>query len=117
MSTTLGKRKRVAAPATKLIPPQARASPSDSEDNTADLQDIFRRAFEAKFKPLPVEKKISQEQAIDAEENDSAEDDAWDGLSQEDEEDDTPRVQVVEVGAVTMPEGLSRAEMKAFMVR
>jgi len=113
MSTsTLGKRKRAATPVVKSSTPKMQAS----EDNVADLQDIFRRAFEAKFKPLPAErKKTTQGEDIGSDEDEEIhEDDDWDGLS-EHEEEDVPKVQVVEVGAVTAPE-LSRAEMKAFMV-
>jgi len=112
MSTTLGKRKRAAAPAMKASVAKMQAS----EDNVTDLQNIFRRAFEAKFNPLPVEgKKTTQEEDIGSDEDDEVdEDDDWDGLS-EDEEEDVPKVQVVEVGTITAPE-LSRAEMKAFMV-
>jgi len=115
MSSTLGKRKRVGNPAVNVGPSKELEPTSTSNDNAADLQEIFRRAFEAKFKPLPVEEqKTPQEDAVEIEENEEVGDDDWEGLSQDDEEE-IPKVQVVEVGAVTAPE-LSRAQMKAFMV-
>ncbi|KAI0619575.1 hypothetical protein TUN199_08421, partial [Pyrenophora tritici-repentis] len=59
MAPTLGKRKRVTR--AELERPSRSESPSSNvshdDSGAEDLQAIFRRAFEAKFAPLPVEDK------------------------------------------------------------
>ncbi|KAH8724696.1 hypothetical protein GQ44DRAFT_740057 [Phaeosphaeriaceae sp. PMI808] len=82
MAHSLGKRKRISRQELE----QASQSPSpasDSNDSDAeDLQAIFRRAFEAKFKPLAVEPKKQEIDVTEvAEEEDEDEDSAWSGIS------------------------------------
>lgn len=129
MSVALGKRKRtvkIAAPpakkksiATPPLPPAAAEPESDGEDKEA-LQEAFRRAFEARFKPIEEEKpktgaQTELEDAQDAELEDEEEDDDddWDGIS-EDEEDG---VEVVEHTTTAKRERADKALLKAFMVR
>ncbi|PQE13073.1 swr1-complex 5 protein [Rutstroemia sp. NJR-2017a BBW] len=93
-------------------------SDSDSEQ-TLDPQEIFRRHFEAQFKPLPV---VAQKLNPDLESEDQDEDeDDWDGLSEtsaadEHTEERNNGVQVVEhVNIDARTVGMSRAELRAFM--
>jgi hypothetical protein len=114
MAPTLGKRKRVTR--AELEQPSRSPSPSsDASDSGAeDLQAIFRRAFEAKFKPLPAEPKkpkIEKVEVEEKEEEDENESD-WSGIS--DAEEDS--VQVIEYkDARRTRDDTERAEMKAFM--
>ncbi|GME38073.1 uncharacterized protein LTHEOB_214 [Neofusicoccum parvum] len=115
MAVALGKRKRVEskAPASKRPANKEEDEPSDSED----LRDAFRRAFEAKFKPLSGSKKEEKKapEPAEAEERES-EDDDWDGISEEDENSgNNNTVEVVEVTGPTRSERMSKAELKAFM--
>jgi hypothetical protein len=108
MSTTLGKRKRRAGDSTKV------SCPKNTEEEIAfdqDAQEIFRRHFEAQFKPLPeIKKPVSvveetEEQKVDEESD-------WNGIS--DDEDD---VQVVEhTDAHARMAAMSKEQLKAFMV-
>jgi len=116
MASLLGKRKRASKTATSVASSQRDIAAAEAEANAQELQDIFRRAFEAKFKPLVVEPNTALEDVkrLD-DEADSAED--WDGLSADVEDEETPGlVQVVEHGTIAETEALTRAEMKAFMV-
>jgi len=45
------------------------SSDSDNDSNTEDLHAIFKRAFEAKFKPLPVEAKEPKLEEVQLEED------------------------------------------------
>ncbi|KAL1623955.1 pre-rRNA processing and 40S ribosomal subunit assembly [Neofusicoccum ribis] len=116
MAVALGKRKRVEskAPVSKRPAKEEEEEPSDSED----LRDAFRRAFEAKFKPLSGSKKKEEKKApepTEAEEHEG-EDDDWDGISEEDEDSgNNNTVEVVEVTGPTRSERMSKAELKAFM--
>jgi hypothetical protein len=105
MPSVLGKRK---APVVEL------------KEETEDIQDVFRRHFEAQFKPLRTSKKTKQlVQEEPEEEQAAADDDAWDGLSDDSEEDTTPVVEVVDhTGSQAHdPKALmSKRELKAFMV-
>ncbi|KAF2715012.1 hypothetical protein K504DRAFT_354017, partial [Pleomassaria siparia CBS 279.74] len=121
----LGKRKRIAradvcrkAPS----PPPSTASESDGED----IQAIFRRAFEAKFAPLPEEHKkpkLSTEEKRDKEEleqEDEGEESDWSGISSEEEEEEEEEgvnnVEVIEYSGVSHTSApASRAELRAFM--
>jgi hypothetical protein len=111
MAPKLGKRKRVTR--AELEQPSRSPSPSSGDDSD-DIQERFRRAFEAKFKPLDVEpKKPKIEQAPVEIESESEEDSDWSGLSG----DETNKVQVVEYKA---PEQLAdeenaKLEKRAFM--
>ncbi|KAF1831197.1 hypothetical protein BDW02DRAFT_601001 [Decorospora gaudefroyi] len=92
MAPTLGKRKRVTRE--ELERPSRSASPSSGsgEDSGAeDLQAIFQRAFEAKFKPLPIEPKKPkiEETRIEEEDEDSEQAEAesdWSGISSADDD-------------------------------
>lgn len=115
MAPTLGKRKRVSR--AELEQPSRSASPSSDSDGSdgEDMQAIFRRAFEAKFKPLPVEhKKPKIEDLVDEDEDDHSEKgdgSDWDGISDEDDD-----VEVVEFKDSRLERDEDeRAEMKAFM--
>ncbi|KAF1940902.1 hypothetical protein EJ02DRAFT_455574 [Clathrospora elynae] len=108
MAPTLGKRKRI----TREELERASRSPSPSSDSGAeDLQAIFRRAFEAKFKPLPAEPKKPKPEVAPAEESEEDGDSDWSGIS--DTEND---VEVIEYkDSRHERDEHERAEMKAFM--
>ncbi|KAH7417600.1 hypothetical protein BKA64DRAFT_592282 [Cadophora sp. MPI-SDFR-AT-0126] len=106
MSTTLGKRKRAAY----RKEPAHRAESEDAEPEQLDAQEIFRRHFEAQFKPLPVVKKdIVMEEAPQEE---SEENSDWDGISESEENG----IQVVEHrDALSGMAAMSKEELKSFM--
>ncbi|KAA8568315.1 hypothetical protein EYC84_007351 [Monilinia fructicola] len=147
MPETLGKRKRSSATTTSsskllrvskttpTIPepvsePQSSDISSNDEDGEEegededdaeplDPQEIFRRHFEAQFKPLPPTSKKSKASEI-IEDPENEEDDDWDGLSDnsaEDEVEEQNGVQVVEhVKKVdSRIAGMTKAELRAFM--
>ena len=105
----------------------------DAEDSEEELDaaEIFRRHFEARFKPLPdvEEKKGRKKGAVVEEEDDEDEDEEWGGLSGESEDDDEEedsdgddgmkrrKVDVVEHTSAASAPKMSKAELKAFMVR
>ncbi|KAF2261180.1 hypothetical protein CC78DRAFT_561908 [Lojkania enalia] len=116
MAPTLGKRKRVTREgleqSSHLHSPSSASSNSDSED----VQDIFRRAFEAKFKPLdvePQESKITEPEEEEEEEEEELEEDSdWSGISSEAEDE----IEVIEHSTTRrLGDRLSKAEMRAFM--
>lgn len=141
MAPQLGKRKRVTRE--QLERPSRSPSPAESSDNE-DMQELFRRAFEKKFKPLDVEpvrarekKNKSEEAAVvrdeeegeeekgsdDAADEDEDEDD-WSGLSDDDNDDGndatTTAVEVVEYKDPTLAstsddEATLKAQKRAFM--
>ncbi|EDN97605.1 hypothetical protein SS1G_12458 [Sclerotinia sclerotiorum 1980 UF-70] len=145
MPASLGKRKRTSATTlisskllkvsktTPIIPepipePLSEEEASDSspdddddEDDTEPLepQEIFRRHFEAQFKPLsPTIQKSKASKTIDDAENEEVDD--WEGLSgnsSEDDEEEENGVQIVEhVKKVdSRIAGMSKAELRAFM--
>jgi hypothetical protein len=78
-SLALGKRKRPASALTR----EARGLSADSSDGLHDAQAIFKRHFEAHFKPLHLPEKDSQ-QAGKAPESQSGDDIEWDGISEAD---------------------------------
>lgn len=102
----------------------------DMEDGEEELDaaEIFRRHFEARFKPLPDVKEKKAGKKGDAME-DEDEDEEWGGLSEEDSEDDDEeedsddddgvkrrKIDVVEhTSAISAPR-MAKAELKAFMV-
>jgi hypothetical protein len=112
MAPALGKRKRV----TRAELEQASRSPSpssgSSDDSGAeDLQAIFRRAFEAKFKPLPTEPKKPKIEETPVEAEPEEEETDWSGIS-----DNENGVEVIEYQDPRRElDETERAEMKAFM--
>jgi len=112
MAPHLGKRKRV----TRAELQQTSRSPtptSDSVDSGAeDIQAAFRRAFEAKFKPLPSEpKKHEIEESPVVEDDDGDDETDWSGIS--DGEND---VEVIEyTDTQHKQDEVERALKKTFM--
>lgn len=117
MAPLLGKRKRTDKETASGASSQRETAAANAEENAQELQDIFRRAFEAKFKPLVTEPEALSKDIGKSEEEAESEED-WDGLSadDDDEEEVSGLVQVVEHGVIAETETLTRAEMKAFMV-
>ncbi|KAI9049992.1 hypothetical protein LZ554_006137 [Drepanopeziza brunnea f. sp. 'monogermtubi'] len=106
MSTTLGKRKRRA--------PKEDATPRDQSEESGtdelDAQEIFRRHFEAQFKPLPVVQKA--ELVEESSDEELEEDSDWSGISDGKENG----VLVVEhEDAQTRMAAMSKEELKLFM--
>jgi hypothetical protein len=116
MAPTLGKRKRVTR--SELEQPSRSASPSfaEQESDGEDLQAIFRRAFEARFKPIELEPVNVKPKQLEVEEEDTSEgeDSDWSGISSSSE----PSVEVVEYADTqrAAEDKASRAEMRKFMV-
>lgn len=111
MATTLGKRKRRTAKATE----DGRQDDEDATLLELKAQEIFRRHFEARFKPLPqVETKaLETKAATEKLEVDSEEDSEWGGISDGDE----AAVQVVEhTDAQSRIATMSKEEVKSYMV-
>lgn len=83
MAPTLGKRKRQAEERPKIT----RESSTESDIiNEEDAQAIFRRHFEAQFKPLPTITKAEKppDQSVGDDEDDNNEESDWDGISDAD---------------------------------
>jgi hypothetical protein len=109
MATTLGKRKRRAAEVHK---DEQRKEYEVSDSPDLDAQEIFRRHFEAQFKPLQVLRRAAKV-VEEVEEDESEEGSSWNGLS----EDEGNRVQVVEhTDAQSRMAAMSKDELKALMV-
>ncbi|KAJ4331170.1 pre-rRNA processing and 40S ribosomal subunit assembly [Didymella glomerata] len=114
MAPQLGKRKRVTRE--ELERPSRSPSPSEESDNE-DMQELFRRAFEKKFKPLavePINPKVEEAPATDKDESaEEAEESDWSGLS----DDATPKVEVIEYKDTRLDsdEEASKALKRAFM--
>ncbi|CZT08704.1 uncharacterized protein RAG0_13721 [Rhynchosporium agropyri] len=106
MSTHLGKRKR----AVSQKKPARKPESEKSEAELPDAQEIFRRHFEAQFKPLPaVKKKIVVEPMV---EDESEEDSDWYGISDVEQNG----VQVIEhTDAESRMAAMSKEELKSFM--
>ena len=105
MAVALGKRKR-------RVREQERQS--DTESEKEDIQAVFQRAFEARFKPL--ERRHTAKESEDPLPEDAHQETEsdWDGIHSEDE-----AVRVVEYSGLTdRREGgeVSKHDMKAFMV-
>lgn len=109
MASMLGKRKRRAPEATKI---ERREESEESDASELDAQEIFRRHFEAQFKPLPaaqISSKPVAKEALDEPEEDSD----WDGIL----DDEENGVQVVEhTEAQVRTAAMSKEELKSFMV-
>ena len=109
MAEILGKRKRTGVAGTRGFMGKAIEESGTSE---MDAQDLFRRFFEAKFKPLPMMRKVAK--VIDIQEDDSEDMSDWDGIS----EDGQAAVQVVEhTDSLSQMALMSKEELKVFMVR
>jgi hypothetical protein len=109
MVPTLGKRKRETADSSR----KARIIGSERSDSLElDAKEIFRRHFEAQFKPLPSIRKptkVTEQESEDVSEEESE----WDGLS----EDGDGKVQVIEhTDAQSRMAAMSKEELKTFMV-
>ncbi|KAK0100356.1 hypothetical protein ONS95_008309 [Cadophora gregata] len=106
MSTALGKRKRVAHKNESVH----RVASVESDSDQLDAQEIFRRHFEAQFKPLPVVQK--EIEMFEVPEEESEEESDWDGISDGEENG----VQVVEhTDALSRMAAMSKEELKSFM--
>lgn len=81
MTTMLGKRKRK-APEPKRA--EREASADSSGPDVEDAQAIFKRFFEAQFKPLPEVKRkaVKVVEEVEKDDDDDDEDD-WEGISEE----------------------------------
>lgn len=115
MVVALGKRKRVGAKAAPASKRAAKEELSSDESDSEDMRDAFRRAFEAKFKPLDGVKKKEEKKAPAPaeEEDDESEDNEWGGISEDEEPGNT--VEVIEVAGPSRAERASKNELKAFM--
>lgn len=79
MAPTLGKRKRQSAEDIQCT----RAAPEESsESQDEDVQDLFRRHFEAHFKPLPRIMKAAKLVEEVLTEDDDEEESEWEGISE-----------------------------------
>lgn len=115
----IGKRKREVAVAPKRTKPTQEKRASSTADDD-DKQAIFRKYFEAQFKPLdekliqPIRPTMPESEEEDDLDEDESE---WEGL---DEEDDTPRVEVIEHTDTgrrnSIDELFNKKDLKAFMV-
>lgn len=120
MAVMLGKRKRARGSADGAGEREDWRSSSPSPESCADeaeerdVQDVFRRHFEAKFKPLVrVEAPMTQEETVDVA-GEEDEEDEWEGFESEDE---APITVVEHNGALEgMASRLEKRELKAFMV-
>jgi hypothetical protein len=119
MAPMLGKRKRISREELERQSHSPSVSSGSSDSGGDDLQAIFRRAFEAKFKPLAVEPKKPKKPKMevadiqDGEEDEEgvAEGEDWSGIS-----DEEGAVQVIEfIGSQLERDGTSKAELRAFM--
>lgn len=113
MASMLGKRKRETIKVSKKqveAENSQEAIGSDSEE--LDVQEIFRRHFEARYAPLPIAPKKVKAVEQTAEEN-SEEASDWDGISNAED----GGVQVIEhTEAQSRMAAMSKEELKSFMV-
>jgi len=111
MAVMLGKRKRRSQePAqTKEQDVMSHSNPAPEEE---DIQAIFRRHFEAQFKPLGSVKKPAQKEPEPVPAEEAEEESDWSGLSEEE-----GAVEVIEHWAPAgAGEVVGKHELKAFMV-
>ncbi|KAF1851210.1 uncharacterized protein K460DRAFT_361975 [Cucurbitaria berberidis CBS 394.84] len=112
MAPKLGKRKRVTRAELEQASRSSSPSSGSNDSGAEDLQAIFRRAFEAKFKPLPVETKKPKIEQVQVEDEDEGEESDWSGIS----EDEQDQVEVIEYkDSRHERDETEKAEMKAFM--
>ncbi|KAI9722102.1 MAG: hypothetical protein M1828_004916 [Chrysothrix sp. TS-e1954] len=113
MSVQLGKRKRRSPQ-----PHISKSEPCESPTN-ANVQDAFKRAFEASFAPLPhaqnciVSSTHGDTFEVAQNEDEDEEEDAWSGITEDEEPQNA--VVVVEHEHALRTKGLTKAEAKAFM--
>ncbi|KAF2841461.1 hypothetical protein M501DRAFT_1000687 [Patellaria atrata CBS 101060] len=113
MAVVLGMRKRQTQ---TTLAKRKQPSLCSSEDSNEDLQAVFRRHFEAQFKPLdkkPAPKPQEQPQISDledGEEEEEEEEEDWAGLSPSPE----PAVEIIEHVTTTTSTRASKSELKAF---
>lgn len=83
MAPALGKRKRVAKELPEKRSKVSEEVESESDGEELDAQEIFRRHFEAQFKPLPEVKKATKavEPVVELDDEDDEEGSDWDGIS------------------------------------
>ncbi|KAF7845772.1 hypothetical protein BT93_L0698 [Corymbia citriodora subsp. variegata] len=112
MATSLGKRKRASTTATIKANPRSAAIEEKSDNE--DLQAIFKRAFEAKFKPLPeapAKAVVAEVLATEDDEEIDEDESDWSGISEPEE----ATIEVVEHAPIARTEKLDRQQLKAFM--
>ena len=90
-----------------------------SNEGPLRAEDVFRRLFEARFRPLATRNPSEGEEDGLEEDDDDGDAEEWDGFSDDEEREEEDSVEVVEscesfVGAV---DRVSRREVKDFMVR
>jgi hypothetical protein len=113
LAKMLGKRKRQAiVPISK----EEESSSGSSSGSEIDAQEIFRRHFEAQFEALPeVNKPAAAADQKEEESGSEEEEEAWDGISDDGE---AAGIQIVEhTTSGPSRTGISREELKAFMVQ
>lgn len=112
MAVSLGKRKRRQA---REVPVTLDSHVSDDEEDRQALQDIFRKHFEAKYKPLPlIEKKAAIELLNDLSVSEEDDEDEWSGFSG----DEQTTVQIVQhVDITETQEETNKRELREFLVR
>ncbi|KAF1983379.1 hypothetical protein K402DRAFT_361068 [Aulographum hederae CBS 113979] len=116
MAVALGKRKREAVRVGRRALSEEHEG-SDESESEADMQEIFRRHFEARFEPLPEQPKPTEEEESDEDDDEEmvGKESEWEGLSSGPEDE----IEVVE-HALNIPGGdgeetLSKKELRAFM--
>jgi hypothetical protein len=110
MATSLGKRKRQFS---TLENEEERPTSDESSSSEVDAQEIFRRHFEAQFKPLPVVRRtVVEVEAL--EDDESGHESEWSGIS----EAEDGLVEVIEhTDAESRMAAMSKEELRSFMVR
>jgi hypothetical protein len=112
MAVSLGKRKRSQPKELNLT----EESPNiDSAQDQESLQEIFRKHFEARFKPLPVAERKPDLENISSDESEQEEyGDEWGGFSG----DEKPAVAIIEHIETTRhtEESMDKRELRAFLV-
>lgn len=128
----IGKRKRettVTSRKKAVLGTEAEDTTSNNDIEAYDKHhDLFRKYFEARFKPIEEEKREEvdireAEGSSTGEESEGSQAESeWDGISEEEEEEDDEEQQPVEVVAYDASQRraedeLARAEFKTFMVQ
>jgi hypothetical protein len=109
MAPVLGKRKH----RTREAPQEDASGDESSSRLEEDAQAVFKRYFEAQFKPLPEVKKKAKAVVEEVVEEGEEDDSDWDGIT----DDEEAGVQVVEHSDLKSEALMSKAELKKFMVR
>jgi hypothetical protein len=105
MSKVLGKRK-------------ARETEQRSPAELEAAQEIFRRHFEAQFKPLAIDPIRPLRQTEDNEDDTESEsgESEWEGIAEDEDEEDS-RVEVIDHASAQKPiSSMTKSELKKFMV-